>query len=58
MTGCACPSAGANQAIQAYRAALAVAPDNPDGLLGLGSALVKVATPTVLSWRWRKSSIR
>jgi Flp pilus assembly protein TadD len=30
-----------DQAIQAYRAALAVAPDNPDALLGLGSALVK-----------------
>jgi Flp pilus assembly protein TadD len=50
-----------DQAIQAYRAALAVAPDNPDALLGLGSALVKVATPTGQSWRWRKlprSSIR
>ena len=30
-----------DQAIQAYRAALAVAPDNPDALLELGSALVK-----------------
>lgn len=30
-----------DQAIQAYRAALALAPDNPDALLGLGSALVK-----------------
>lgn len=30
-----------DQAIQAYRAALAVAPDNPAALLGLGSALVK-----------------
>jgi len=30
-----------DQAIQAYRAALAVAPDNSDALLGLGSALVK-----------------
>ena len=30
-----------DQAIQAYRAALAVAPDNPDALLGLGSGLVK-----------------
>jgi Flp pilus assembly protein TadD len=30
-----------DQAIKAYRAALALAPDNPDALLGLGSALVK-----------------
>lgn len=30
-----------DQAIQAYRAALAVAPDNPDVLLGLGSAQLK-----------------
>ena len=30
-----------DQAIQAYRAALALAPENPDALLGLGSALVK-----------------
>ena len=30
-----------DQAIQAYRAALAVAPDNPDALLGLGSAQLK-----------------
>jgi Flp pilus assembly protein TadD len=29
------------QAIQAYRAALAVAPDNPAALLGLGTALVR-----------------
>ena len=34
-----------DQAIQAYRAALAVAPDNPDALLGLGSALVKAGDP-------------
>jgi Flp pilus assembly protein TadD len=30
-----------DQAIQAYRAALAVAPDNPAALLGLGTALVR-----------------
>lgn len=30
-----------DQAIQAYRAALALAPDNPAALLGLGSALVR-----------------
>ena len=35
----------ADQAIPAYRAALALAPDNPDALLGLGSALVKVGDP-------------
>src|SRR5262249_43730403 len=34
-----------DQAIKAYRAALAVAPDNPDALLGLGSALVKAGDP-------------
>ena len=34
-----------DQAIQAYRAALAAAPDNPDALLGLGSALVKAGDP-------------
>jgi Flp pilus assembly protein TadD len=30
-----------DQAIKAYRTALAVVPDNPDALLGLGSALLK-----------------
>ena len=34
-----------DQAIKAYRAALAVAPENPDALLGLGSALVKAGDP-------------
>ena len=34
-----------DQAIQAYRAALAVAPDNPDALLGLGSAQSRLAMP-------------
>lgn len=34
-----------DQAIQTYRAALAAAPDNPDALLGLGSALVKAGDP-------------
>jgi Flp pilus assembly protein TadD len=34
-----------DQAIQAYRAALASTPDNPDALLGLGSALVKAGDP-------------
>jgi Flp pilus assembly protein TadD len=34
-----------DQAIKAYRAALAVAPDNPDAMLGLGSALVKAGDP-------------
>lgn len=34
-----------DQAVQAYRAALATAPDNPDALLGLGSALVKAGDP-------------
>src|SRR5262249_18241435 len=34
-----------DQAIQAYRAALASAPDNPDALLGLGTALVKSGDP-------------
>jgi Flp pilus assembly protein TadD len=34
-----------DQAIKAYRAALAIAPDNPDALLGLGSALVKAGDP-------------
>ena len=34
-----------DEAIKAYRAALAVAPDNPDALLGLGSALVKAGDP-------------
>jgi Flp pilus assembly protein TadD len=34
-----------DQAIQAYRAALAGAPDNPDALLGLGSALVRAGDP-------------
>ena len=38
-----------DQAIQAYRAALAVAPDNPDALLGLGSALAQ-------GWRRRRCS--
>jgi Flp pilus assembly protein TadD len=34
-----------DQAIQAYRVALAGAPDNPDALLGLGSALVRAGDP-------------
>lgn len=34
-----------DQAIQAYRAALAGAPDNADALLGLGSALFKAGDP-------------
>ena len=34
-----------DQAIQAYRAALVSAPDNPDALLGLGSALFRAGDP-------------
>ena len=33
------------QAIAAYRAALVAAPDNPDALLGLGTALVRAGDP-------------
>ena len=34
-----------DQAIQTYRTVLAAAPDNPDALLGLGSALVRAGDP-------------